>query len=418
MHNCISFTPTIQKSLSSKNNIAKWNETLDSYDNKDYRQAIYNLFDYIDEDILKHYANADRSQIVIPQGSAVVIVDIGPDTISIKTPFVKLPADKQLPALRKCTELNFGSMSLPQIFLEGDTLSLSYSMPVELCEPYKLYDTLRDMATNADKYDDEFVSKFGATRIMEPQISHYTDQQLQEIQTNVIAIADEALKYAAYYEGKRDLLTAGDSLFIGINRIKYYADPTGVLNNKLNDAINSFYNRSNDINAKIKIMRGALDAVTHLTLAESKDAFCITYQLIPLKSNANRGYLKDWIAKQYEYAESLVNKENYSTAAIFNLYTLYVILADFNIDENSSKAIEYSLKEAANKPWTEAAPILLKAMKFFYLNEQEVFDMEDAGNVAAEAPVFNMEEYMSGINGIVDQYKSMIGDFMKGFTKN
>ncbi|MFT3748571.1 MAG: hypothetical protein QM768_09655 [Agriterribacter sp.] len=417
MHNCISFTPTIQQSLSSKNNIAKWNETLDSYDNKDYRKAIYDLFDYIDEDILKHYANADQSQIIIPQGSAVVIIDIGADTISIKTSFVKLPADKQLPILRKCTELNFGSMSLPQIFLDGDMLTLSYSMPIELCEPYKLYDTLRDMATNADKYDDEFVSKFGATRIMEPQIKHYPDEQLQEIHTNVIAIADEALKYAAYYESKRDLLTAGDSLFIGINRIKYYADPTGVLNNKLNDAISSFYNRNNDINAKIKIMRGALEAVKNIGASESKNAFCITYQLIPLKSNASRGYLKDWIAKQYENVESLVNKENYSIATIYSLYTLYVILADFNIDENSSRAIEYSLKKAAGKPWAETAPILLKAMRFFYLNEQEAFDMEEE-IVAEGMPAFNTEEYMKDINGIVDQYKSMIGNFMKGLAKN
>lgn len=417
MHTCISFTPTIQKSLHSKNNITKWNDTLDAYDKKEYLQAAYNLFDYLDEDILKHYANADKSQIVIPQGSAVVIIDISNEKILIKAPFVKLPAEKQLPILRKCTELNFGSMSLPQIFLENDVLTMSFSMPIELCEPYKLYDLLRDIATNADKYDDEFVSKFGAVRIMEPQISHYSDQQLQEIQNNAIAIADEALKYAAYFEGKRDLVSTGDVLFIGINRLKYYADPTGILNNKLTDAVSGFYNRSNDINTKIKLMRSALEAVKNITTEESKDAFCMTYQLIPLKSNASRGYLKDWIAKQYEYAESLVNKENFSIATIYNLYTLYVILADFNIDENSSKAIEYSLKKAADKPWAEAAPILLKAMEFFYLNEDEEFEMEDEP-ATQETQSFNTDDYMKGINGIVDQYKSMIGNFMKGFIKN
>lgn len=376
MHTCISFTPTIQKSLHSKNNIAKWNDTLDSYDAKDYRKTIYNFFDYLDESILQHYANADKSQIVIPQGSAVVIIDISDESISIKAPFVKLPAEKQLPILRKCTELNFGSMSLPQIFLENDVLTMSYSMPLELCEPYKLYDMLRDMATNADKYDDEFVSKFGAVRLMEPQVSHYPDQQLEEIHTNAVAIADELLKYASYYEGKRDLVSAGDALFIGINRIKYYVDPTGILSNKLNDAISGFYNRNNDINAKIKIMRTALDAVKNLTPEERKDAYCITYQLIPLKSNAIRGYLKDWIVRQYEYVESMLNKENYSVATLYSLYNLYLILADFNIDENSSKAIEYSLKKAADKPWAEAAPILMKVMKFFYLNEEETLEME------------------------------------------
>lgn len=417
MHTSISFTPTIQKSLHSKNNIAKWNETLDTYDNKEYKKAVYNLFDYLDEDILKHYANADKSQIVIPQGSAVIIIDISDEKVSIKTPFIKLPEDKQLPILRKCTELNFGSMSLPQIFLENDVLTISYSMPLELCEPYKLYDILRDMATNADKYDDEFVTKFGATRLMEPQATYYTDQQLEEISTTAIAIADEALKYAVYYEGKRDLVSTGDVLFIGINRIKYYAAPTGMLSNKLNDAVSGFYSGGNDINAKIKIMRGALDAVKNLTAEERKEAYCVTYQLIPLKSTASRGFLKDWIARQYEYTESHFNKENYSIATLYSLYNLYIVLADYSIDENSSKAIEYSLKKAADKPWAEAAPILLKVMKFFYLNEEEVFEME-AEQLTQEIPTFNTEQYTKGINGIVDQYKSMIGNFMKGFIKN
>lgn len=409
MQTCISFTPTAQKTLASKNNIEQWNNSLDFFDSKEYLKSIYAFFDYLDGNILQHYANADRSQIVIPQGSAVVIIDISSDTISIRAPFVKLPEEKRLPVLRKCTELNFGTMVLPQITLEDDSLVMSYSMPIALCEPYKLYDVLRDIAVNADKYDDEFVNKFGALRLMEPQITHYPASELAAIVENTQKIATEALDYASFFEGKRDQVLVSDALFIGINRIKYYASPGGVLSNKLNDAVDAFYGRNHDMPAKIKIMRTALESVKNLTAEEAGDTYNLSYQLIPVKGNASRSYLKDWIVRQYDDAASMFNKEHYSTATSYSLYTLYIILAEFNIEDSSRQAIEGTLKEAAGKPWKEASTILMKAMTFFYLNEEDRLVFEDN----EEATV--SEEYNNTVNNVIGQYKSLLGNFMKGF---
>lgn len=417
MQSCLSFTPTIQQTLHSKNNITKWDEAVDSFEKKEYRKSFYAVFEYLDETILQHYANADKTEIVIPQGSAVVIIKITDEFIQIKAPFVQLPADKQLPILRKCTEINFSSMALPQIFLENNLLTVSCTMPVELCEPYKLYDVLRDIATNADKYDDEFVTKFAAVRIMEPQVTNYQPQEFATIVANSKSIATEALDYAAYFEGKRDLVLASDALFIGINRLKYYGNPTGMLSNKFSEAISSFYNRGNDMNTKIKIMRTALESVKNISDEDAKAAFHIAYQLIPVKGNASRSYLKDWIDAQYNDAESMFNKENYATATSYSLYTLYIILADFNIDANSQQAIEYCLKSAAGRPWNEAAAILMKAMRFFHLNEEETLEMEQE-EVLETADASSADNYMKNINSMMSQYKSMIGNFMQSFTKN
>lgn len=418
MHNCLSFTPTIQTSLHSKNNINKWNEAIDSFEKQEYRKSFYAVFDYLDENILQHYANADKTEIVIPQGSAVVIIQVTDSEIKIKAPFVQLPADKQLPILRKCTEINFSSMALPQIFLENNLLTISYTMAAELCEPYKLYDVLRDIAINADKYDDEFVTKFGAIRIIEPQVTDYQPKEFADIVATSKSIASEALEYATYFEGKRDLVLAGDALFIGINRLKYYGSPTGMISNKFSEAISNFYNRGNDMNTKIKIMRAALEAVKNISDEDAKATFYIAYQLIPIKGNASRNYLKDWIDAQYNDAESMFNKENYATATSYSLYTLYIILSDFNIDINSQQAIEYCLKYAAGKPWNEAAAILMKAMRFFYLNEEETIEMEQEEEVIESVDASTADNYMENINSMMSQYKSMIGNFMQSFTKN
>jgi len=424
MQHCLSFTPTIQTSLRSKNNIAKWDEAVELFEQKQYLPAIYAVFDYLDESILTHYANPEKTRMVIPQGSAVVIVSIEENQVNIKAPFVKLPADKQLPILRKCSEINFSSMSLPQMLLENDTLTLEFNMPIDLCEPNKLYDVLRDIAINADKYDDEFVDKFGAVRLMEPQATHYSDAERENIRQTCMNIAKEALEYAAYYEGKRDLVLTSDALLTGINRIKYYADPTGMILTKLNDAASAFFNRNNDMAMKIKTMRTALESVKNISEEESKDTFFVTYRLIPTKGNASRGYLENWIAGQYKDAETMFNKQNYPVAVSYSLYTLYIILADFNIDDDSRQAIEYSLKKAAGLPFAEAAPILFKAVEFFYLNEDETLEMEEEEQdvhvdaAMQEAQQTFAQQYMSNLNSMMDQYKSMLGNFMQGFTKN
>lgn len=414
MQHCISFTPTVQKSLASKNNITRWNEALDYFDKKEYHKSIIAVFDYLDENILKHYANEAKTEITIPQGSAVVIIAISDTAISIKAPFVKLPSDKQLPILRKCAEINFGTLILPQILLEGDVLTFGYSMPVALCEPYKLYDILRDIATSADKYDDEFVSKFGAARLLEPQTTQYADAELLTIVENVKGIAGEALEYAVFFETKRDITLTADAVFIGLNRVKYYANPTGIVSNKINEAIEAFYGRNHDLAGKIKLMRSVLESLKVISTEEARDTFNINFQLIPAKSNASRSYLKDWIAKQHEDAASMYNKEYYSTATSYSLYTLYIILADFNIDDNSRKAIEYTLQQAAGKTWQDASGILMKCLDFFYENEEETLEMEtEAAETLSAAAT---ENYMDSINAMMDQYKTMLSGFMKGFT--
>jgi hypothetical protein len=201
-----------------------------------------------------------------------------------------------------------------------------------------------------------------------------------------------------------------DAVFTGINRIKYYGDPSGIIGNKLNDAVNEFYKRNNDLPTKIKIMRTALESVRNITDEECKSTFFITYRLIPLKGNANRNYLKDWIEGQYNDIFSMLSKENYVGAVSYSLYTLYIILADFNIDDSSRRAIEYTLRKAEGKPFAEAAPILVKVLEFFYLNNKEEFDTDSSYlNQSSDSG--------ESITGIINQYKSMLGNFMKAFNK-
>ena len=86
-----------------------------------------------------------------------------------------------------------------------------------------------------------------------------------------------------------------------------------------------------------------------------------------------------------------------------------------DLEENSKKAIEYSLKKAANQPWEDASDTLLEVMDFFFQNEEEEFDMEE--EETTQDAGFNMDAITNQMGDFMKNYQNMLGGFMQSFTK-
>ena len=95
------------------------------------------------------------------QGSAEIHLKITDTTFCIRAPFLRI-GDKtnRVALLRRVAEVNFSPLRLEQIHLKKDELHFEYEMPIELAQPNKVYDIIRNVALFADKYDDEFVENF------------------------------------------------------------------------------------------------------------------------------------------------------------------------------------------------------------------------------------------------------------------
>lgn len=415
MENCISFTKTVATVFKKFSDPKEWEKAKKLFEEGNFVDSFYATLNYIDEELITKYGNAEKTEFTFPQGSAIVIVKLEDNQVKISAPFIKIPEKKFLPIFRKCSELNFKVMTLPQIIIQDNFLLFQYSMPIELCEPFKLYDVLRDIAQNADRYDDEFVEKFGAERIMEPMITNYEDPKLTEILTNCKAIAKETLANIDYFEGSRKMNTACDALFVGLKRLDYYCEPSGMLFNKLSDALNAMFNRENDWIAKLKTGKQFLNSVENITEETIKQDVFIGFSIMPLKRNASRNFLEDFIENNLNETISLHNSGDYVSSTYYGLYTLYLILADYNLEDNSRKAIEYSLKKAASQTWEEASDTLLEVMDFFFQNEQEEFEIED--DEVAQQPAFDMSAMNNQVGDFMKNYQNLLGGFMQSFTK-
>jgi hypothetical protein len=414
----------MEKSLSYQNSIVlnsykefsvpSWDSCVANYDKGDYSKSFVDFLNYLDPNIYTQYSNPEKTIFTIPHGSAVVILKIENNHLYIETPFVKLPETKFMPILRKCAEINYSFMTLPNIKLQGDVLNFVYDMPLELCNPWKLYDVLRNITFNADKYDDEFVEKFGAVRVIEPIINNYSDGQMIQILQGCKDIAKECTEYSQHFETKRNLNSAIDCIFIGVNRIRLYCEPTGILLNKMNETIDVLYDRNNELFDKIKAGKSFFKYVEEINQYKFKDYCAITFSLIPDKKSVNRKYIEEWIEGHLNNAESSYNAEDYSTAALYGYYALYYAVAYFNIDGKDRKVIEYGLRNAANKTWKEASESLNEVMNHFFQNTGKDFVFKNSSSSATAG--FDTGSYMKTIEESVSQYKSIMSGFMSAFT--
>ncbi|HUM51380.1 MAG TPA: hypothetical protein PK431_06165, partial [Chitinophagales bacterium] len=173
MNNNLSFKRTIVGTLKSNVNVDAWNTVLDKFDNKQYAEVVRGCINYVDSAIETKFANADKTEYNIPHGSIIVQVKITTNELIVNAPFLSLESAKQVPLLRQVAQLNFTPLALSRIDLEGDKLYFRCEVPLDACEPYKVYDIFREICINADNYDDEFITKFDAKRIQEPKIISY-----------------------------------------------------------------------------------------------------------------------------------------------------------------------------------------------------------------------------------------------------
>ena len=172
-------SPTYDKSLigstQSKINAPYWDTVLSQYENGKHKEALVGILHYLDPELAERTGKADQTQFTVPHGSIVVNFEIADEKVNIWAPFVKLPEQNPIPLLRQAAQINFNPLKLAQVVLEGEDLVFRYSCPLELCEPYKMYDVFYEICTYSDAYDDDFIEKFKARRLREPVIKHYSD---------------------------------------------------------------------------------------------------------------------------------------------------------------------------------------------------------------------------------------------------
>lgn len=339
-----------------------WDACWKAYENKQYLKSFELLFDYINPEFNKKYISADKKSYKIPHGSIVVSINIDDNTISVNAPFLNIPEKNAVALLRQITEINFNELCLEQIFLRGRSLTFEYVCKICEYNPNKLYSVFRQICLTGDKYDDKFISQFGAERITKPLITPFKPETAEICYRTVVNIINEAFEYVKYFENNRYFGWAWSMLASTMRKIDYYAHPQGQFRYELEREISDMH--SNRLNLS-EIVTRAKAYLEKLLTTDKKSFIKDLYDIevfIPFKRRSNLKDIQNNFQKAYEHIEKFFDGGDYIAAAMETLFCFYNLYYHNDLQDDINAIIVNAMRHSSAKVWSEGTPILYEAI--------------------------------------------------------
>ncbi|MDR0602940.1 MAG: hypothetical protein LBG80_01385 [Bacteroidales bacterium] len=406
MNTALTFNLSILASTASKMNDNAFDDSEKAFENKQYQQSVYALLDYIDGSFRTKYGNADGTEFSIPHGSIVLHLKIEEEELKITAPFLSLPVKNRVPLLRQVAGLNFNNMDLATIILKDNQLSFEYSCPLSLANPYKIYYVLREICSTGDKYDDEFMTKFGAQRIYEPKITPYDAQTIDTIYDVIQLSCKEGLDALKDFENTRKYGFAWNVIDTTLMKILYSAHPQGQLLNDLNKAVWTMDREDiplPEIIAQGKQMLERLQSMTKEAFAE--DLYYVE-TFVPDKYRSRLKNIQEVFENSFENVSKAIDNNDFLYCYLVIVFQFYKMYFYNLVQDDINVLVVDALQRSSAKPIEEAAKILYEAMQNIMV-----------GNLTPPAadPSAMMTDYM---NALQENMQNMQNLNMEELAKN
>ncbi|MDR0510764.1 MAG: YbjN domain-containing protein [Rikenellaceae bacterium] len=382
---------------------AIWEKSLELFDNKQYLASFYTLLDYLNPDVRAKHGNASGSEFSVPHGSIVVNIRIEGEQLTVTAPFLAMPEKGKVPFMRQLASLN-DDLIMPQIVLEDDRLNFVFGCPLAMAHPHKLYNAIRQICLFGDKWDDEFVTKFGATRLYEPKITPYDSATVEKAIEIIRQSAAECLEAVSWFEGKRDFQNVWGAISITLFKIFHAVVPQGQLLNDLVKALD--YHFRDDISPAdmMKAGRAAIEKLGAMSVEQLAPELYSVETLISDKDNATLANIQEALEERAKKARKSFESKDHLNCAMSILYTLYKIWYDKLVPDDVNAVMTDALKRSSAVDFETAAEILLTAIENIVEGDLTV----EGG--AGTGFGFDMAAYMKNV-------QDMMASFFGGGTK-
>ena len=360
------FQRPIQGIDEPRTEFSHWDKAMDAYDAKNFRSALVETINYVNPQLLKGKDTNGDIELIRSQGSAEIQVHISDTTFSVKAPFLKATdATNKVALYRKIAEVNFNPLTLAQIHLKGDTLWFEYEAPIELSQPYKVYDVLREICVYADDYDDEFVEKYKADFHKETNTQPLAGEEIEKVWQQITTILTDYKNFSVYFKEKRWDAFQWDIIVISLLKLVNMPYVHGTLRTKLQEYVHNLFN--NQIEFQHRIDKGK-NFMTQLCEKSKEDFMKDIYHadaFISLKWRSSVQILQDDAKNLEETVSKYVNDGDNFSLCYYLQYNFLYTLYNFNVEEVHKNAIYDVLEKVSGLEPQVAAPKLLETYRSF-----------------------------------------------------
>lgn len=397
-------TPIYQKPILYSNlpitTIKYWDEAVYAFDSKEYTDSLTATINYINQNVLDGLTIYDgMDEITYPHGSTNVRFKLQDSIFSISSSFLKVPEKHKVPLLRKVAELNFTPLTLAQIVYtkeEGGILSFSYSMHIELAQPNKVFELIKEICIFADDFDDEFIKKYGASFYHEPFITPLSEEEQTIAWEQFSTYLHDALVYITYYEEKRWPEYIWATIINTLFSIVDHAYINGFLRTSVEDKIWQIKeDPDTDLERKISIGKEFLKKLQKIPKDEIMADIFISKRFISTKLRTTTKSTIDFLESEQKKITADIENNNYINA-FYSLKSLFLnLMYSYNLEAKHWQVITDSLVSSSKTSWENGTNIL-----------KETFDRFISGTIDQE------------INTNIRRKPQKKGFFAKLFSQN
>ena len=338
-----------------------FDHSVDLYDDGKYLDAFHCLLDYLNDGFRAKYGNKQGSEFHIPHGSIVVHIRIDGDMLRIEADFLNLPAKGRVAMLRQVADLNGNKLLLAEFHKEGDRLKMRYVTPLAQSHPHKIYGVLQNICYVGDRYDDEFCSKFGATRCYEPQVTPYPAEIVNQVYEGIQALGKTAMEALDAYNAARSYGYSWNVLDTVFYQIAYFASPQGQFANDLEKAID-------DMDAERpleeRVYKG-MDYLKKLLSLPKEDLAADLYfadKLVSNRRSASLQQVQEVFKDVYEEAAAAIQSGDFERSAVRLSFIFYETFFYNDLPEDIRAILTQAVKASGGMPVEEASHVLYDAM--------------------------------------------------------
>ncbi|MEE9361230.1 MAG: hypothetical protein V3U92_01380 [Cellulophaga sp.] len=393
------FPPIDTKQISTRQD-EKWDEAVAFFNGKQYDKVIPTLLAYVGNHL---QSKKKGNSYEIAHGSVVVSITQTDSEVLVKCPFLNIENAKKVPLMRRLAEIKMHPLNLTNVTLEDNLVYFSFSCPINLCEPYKIYAVLREICYYADSYDDEFIEKFGATHLQEPKTTPFSGELKQEAFTNYQKIIEEGIQRFDHYMEKRHVNNAWYTLNVTLKRIAFYAEPQGYLRTVLEKTIDGIFDRNRPFQNRLLNGKASLEKLkSYASDKFSEDLYQIE-TFIPHKYNSKKENIRENWEDSYTSAQDMIAHAKFEDASNVLQSCFYDLFYYNLVDESISKPITDVMTQANGLDWNEAAPILLKGMEAIM---EDTLLGNDFGMDLSKIMGAKMQESMAAMQQMMANFKT------------
>ena len=338
----------------------QWPGVFEAWKEGRHRDSLLKLLDSINPSLRKVYSNEQQTEFKIPHGPVLVNIFIKGNSVEISADYASTSGAWLQSLFRKVAELNFYPLHLAQIRVSEDLVRFHYSTSLDLCNPCKVYQVLKEICVTADRYESDFHEQLQAKKVFEPQLTHCTDHEIAQGYTAIQNIIQETLLLGEYLEKQDSPLHALAMLTLGLKRIEYFVEPQRFLKRQISEAYIEIAQQASTI-SRIDFLRRYLVNLQQVPIEQFKSWCCRSHIFIPDKRNLNLQGVNDHL--KFFTPEQFMTEQNYIHAVTECLSAFYSLMYANYFDKTLYDDIRTTLAFASEKPWNEAAQILVSAFK-------------------------------------------------------